>query len=66
MDIEGGMSVEDVSQMLGLGNVRDRKWEIFETSALEGTGLKDVLEWTKVHGKRSQLICEKVFGRDAV
>ena len=44
-DIEGAMSVTEVALALGLSNVKNRKYQIFKTSAIKGEGLDDAMEW---------------------
>eukprot|EP01004_Peranema_trichophorum_P008911 NODE_7659_length_754_cov_28.954041_g7045_i0.p1 GENE.NODE_7659_length_754_cov_28.954041_g7045_i0~~NODE_7659_length_754_cov_28.954041_g7045_i0.p1 ORF type:complete len:180 (-),score=20.11 NODE_7659_length_754_cov_28.954041_g7045_i0:151-690(-) len=44
-DIEGCLSVADVSEHLGLSNIKNRQWSIQKTSAVTGEGLYDGLDW---------------------
>ncbi|CAD5120819.1 DgyrCDS9377 [Dimorphilus gyrociliatus] len=44
-DIEGAMSVSEVSQALGLTAIKNRKYQIFKTSAIKGEGLDESMEW---------------------
>lgn len=44
-DIEGAMSVSEVSQALGLTAIKNRKYQIFKTSAIKGEGLEESMEW---------------------
>ncbi|XP_065835703.1 ADP-ribosylation factor-like protein 1 [Oscarella lobularis] len=44
-DIDGAMSVAEVSSALGLSALKSRTWQIFRTSALRGDGLDDGMEW---------------------
>ncbi|CAD5126175.1 DgyrCDS14346 [Dimorphilus gyrociliatus] len=44
-DLEGAMSVSEVSQVLGLTSLRNRRYQIFKTSAIKGEGLEESMEW---------------------
>ena len=44
-DVDGALSPAEVSDALGLSGIKDRQWQIFRTSALEGIGLDDGLDW---------------------
>merc|ERR1711931_209393 len=44
-DMEGAMSPTDIAKELGLATLRERKWQIFKTSAIKGTGLDEAMEW---------------------
>eukprot|EP00995_Heteronema_vittatum_P010922 NODE_647_length_1244_cov_249.381590_g468_i0.p1 GENE.NODE_647_length_1244_cov_249.381590_g468_i0~~NODE_647_length_1244_cov_249.381590_g468_i0.p1 ORF type:complete len:198 (-),score=67.76 NODE_647_length_1244_cov_249.381590_g468_i0:651-1190(-) len=44
-DIEGCMSSEEVSETLGLSNIKNRQWSINKTSAVTGEGLYEGLDW---------------------
>merc|ERR1712151_265613 len=44
-DMEGAMSPTDIAKGLGLATLRERKWQIFKTSAIKGTGLDEAMEW---------------------
>merc|ERR1712210_397653 len=44
-DMEGAMSPTEVAKELGLAALRERKWQIFKTSAVKGTGLDEAMEW---------------------
>lgn len=39
------MSGAKISEALGLTDIRDRKWTIFESSATSGKGLTDGFDW---------------------
>ena len=39
-DVEGAMTVEEVSKELCLSKIKNRQWTIFKTSATQGVGLK--------------------------
>mmetsp|Transcript_60601 Transcript_60601/g.69167 ORF Transcript_60601/g.69167 Transcript_60601/m.69167 type:complete len:182 (-) Transcript_60601:564-1109(-) len=44
-DLPGAMSEAEVSEGLGLTSLRNREWAIFKSSALNGTGINEGLEW---------------------
>eukprot|EP00736_Rhodelphis_marinus_P005280 Rmarinus@m.13250 len=44
-DMPQAASVAEVSEKLGLSLIRNRQWSIFPTSAVEGKGLYEGLEW---------------------
>lgn len=44
-DIEGAMTVSEVANSLGLPSLKNRKYQIFKTSAIKGTGLDEAMEW---------------------
>lgn len=44
-DMEGAMSETEVAKQLGLSCIKDRKYQIFKTSALKGKGLDESMEW---------------------
>lgn len=44
-DMEQAMTPTEVANSLGLPALKDRKWQIFRTSAVKGTGLEDGMEW---------------------
>ncbi|XP_039262834.1 ADP-ribosylation factor-like protein 1 [Styela clava] len=44
-DCEQAMSPAEIAQELGLSKLRDRKWQIFKTSALKNIGLDTAMEW---------------------
>lgn len=44
-DMEQAMTPTEVANALGLPALKDRKWQIFKTSAVKGTGLDDGMEW---------------------
>ncbi|CAG5120153.1 unnamed protein product, partial [Candidula unifasciata] len=43
-DIEGAMSVTEVANSLGLPALKNRKYQIFKTSAIKGEGLDEAME----------------------
>lgn len=44
-DIEGAMTVTEVANALGLPALKNRKYQIFKTSAIKGEGLDEAMEW---------------------
>lgn len=44
-DIEGAMTVTEVANSLGLSAIKNRKYQIFKTSAIKGEGLDEAMEW---------------------
>ena len=44
-DLEGCMTVSDVANALGLTALKNRKYQIFKTSAIKGTGLNEGMDW---------------------
>jgi len=44
-DLPGAASVNEVSQKLGLNNIRNRKWYIQACCATDGSGLFEGLDW---------------------
>lgn len=44
-DMEQAMTPAEVAKELGLANIKNRKWQIFKTSALRGVGLEEGMEW---------------------
>ncbi|CEM18646.1 unnamed protein product [Vitrella brassicaformis CCMP3155] len=44
-DLPGAMTAAQVSEGLGLTNIRNRQWAIFQTSALKGRGIQEGLDW---------------------
>lgn len=44
-DMEQAMTPAEVANSLGLPALKDRKWQIFKTSATKGTGLDESMEW---------------------
>jgi ADP-ribosylation factor-like protein 1 len=39
------MSVTEVANSLGLSSIKNRKYQVFKTSAIKGDGLDDAMEW---------------------
>uniref|UniRef100_A0A7S4MDR5 Uncharacterized protein n=1 Tax=Vannella robusta TaxID=1487602 RepID=A0A7S4MDR5_9EUKA len=44
-DLPGALDAEQVSEALGLSSLKDREWQIFKTSAIQGSGLFEGLDW---------------------
>lgn len=44
-DMDQAMTPTEVANALGLPALKDRKWQIFKTSATKGTGLEEAMEW---------------------
>lgn len=44
-DMEQAMTPSEMANALGLSALKDRKWQIFKTSATKGTGLDEAMEW---------------------
>eukprot|EP00922_Rhytidocystis_sp_ex-Travisia-forbesii_P017723 GHVS01026421.1.p1 GENE.GHVS01026421.1~~GHVS01026421.1.p1 ORF type:complete len:181 (+),score=18.06 GHVS01026421.1:347-889(+) len=44
-DLEGSLTAAQVSEGLGLTNIRNRQWAIFQTSAVKGSGINEGLDW---------------------
>lgn len=45
MDLPHAMSVAQIADKLGIASLRNRKWKIQPTSAVNGTGLYEGLDW---------------------
>ena len=44
-DLPGALNGAKISEALGLTEIRDRKWTLFESSATNGKGLTDGFDW---------------------
>ncbi|KAI8575910.1 hypothetical protein K450DRAFT_259350 [Umbelopsis ramanniana AG] len=44
-DMQGAMNAAEVSEALGLSTLKNRQWSIFTTSAVNGVGLNEGLDW---------------------
>lgn len=44
-DLPNAMKADELTQRLGLINIKDRAWSIIPSSALKGEGIKDAFEW---------------------
>jgi ADP-ribosylation factor-like protein 1 len=45
MDLPNAMNATEVSQGLGLTEIRNRQWAIFQSSASQGIGITEGLDW---------------------
>jgi signal recognition particle receptor subunit beta len=45
MDLPHAMTAAEVSTGLGLVDIRDRQYAIFQSSAIQGHGINDGLDW---------------------
>ena len=45
MDLPSAMSVPQISERLGLANLRDRKWQVQASNAQRGDGLFEGMDW---------------------
>lgn len=45
MDLPNAMTAAEVSQGLGLTDIRNRQWAIFQSSAVQGVGITEGLDW---------------------
>lgn len=46
-DVDGAMSVEELTNTLGLHRITDRPWHVQGVSAVTGVGLEEGLEWIR-------------------
>eukprot|EP00923_Selenidium_pygospionis_P043249 GHVN01074549.1.p1 GENE.GHVN01074549.1~~GHVN01074549.1.p1 ORF type:complete len:191 (-),score=24.31 GHVN01074549.1:178-750(-) len=44
-DLEGALSVAEITDHLKLTSIRDKQWTIIQTSALKGTGVNEGMDW---------------------
>ena len=44
-DIEGALSDIEISEMMGLSDIKNRPWAIFKTIAKTGIGLDNAFKW---------------------
>jgi len=44
-DLQGALTDAQVSEALGLSNLKNRQWSIFKASAIKGEGLYEGLDW---------------------
>lgn len=53
-DMEGALSAADISEKLGLTELRGRQWSIYKCSAKTGEGLTEGLDWlvNTISGKK--------------
>ena len=45
MDLPNAMSAAEVSTGMGLTDIRNRQWAIFQSSAVQGHGINEGLDW---------------------
>lgn len=62
-DLPGALNEGEVSEKLGLSELKDRQWSIHKCCATKGEGLEEGLDWY-VHQRR--LSCWPEFGLGAV
>jgi ADP-ribosylation factor-like protein 1 len=58
-DSKGALNAQQVSEALGLPEIRNRQWSIQETSALKGSGLFEGFDWyltTSHHNKLFNIV----------
>ena len=48
-DIDGSMTVTEVANALGLAAIKNRRYQIFKTSAIKGDGLDEAMEWFDIY-----------------
>jgi ADP-ribosylation factor-like protein 1 len=53
-DGKGALSGSQVSESLGLSEIRNRQWSVQETSALKGSGLFEGFDWLVTCIKRGE------------
>ncbi|KAF7231949.1 hypothetical protein EG68_04094, partial [Paragonimus skrjabini miyazakii] len=44
-DIPGCMTISEVANCLGLATIKNRRYQLFKTSALKGEGLNEAMDW---------------------
>ena len=44
-DVPGALTEAQITEGLGLADIKDRQWAIFKTSAIKGEGLWEGMEW---------------------
>ena len=44
-DVPGALTESQITEGLGLADIKDRQWAIFKTSAIKGEGLWEGMEW---------------------
>jgi ADP-ribosylation factor-like protein 1 len=44
-DLEDKMNPDEISEILKLGDIKERDWAIFKTSAITGEGLQEAFDW---------------------
>ena len=53
-DLEGAIRAEELSTALNLNQFKERKWQIFETSAIKGEGLNEAFDWLALNIKSNR------------
>lgn len=53
-DLSNAMKVSEIAEAIGLVKLNDRTWQIQESSAIEGTGLK--VNWRRFNQNESELL----------
>ncbi len=53
-DMENALTKAQVATELGLSALRNRKYQIFKTSAIKGEGLEEAMQWLVSELKTSQ------------
>jgi ADP-ribosylation factor-like protein 3 len=46
------MKASEIAEFIGLVKLKDRTWQIQACSALEGTGLKEAMDWVCKSAKK--------------
>ncbi|KAG5673728.1 hypothetical protein PVAND_003748 [Polypedilum vanderplanki] len=44
-DLNSSMKASEVAEIIGLVKLKDREWQIQACSAIDGTGLKEAMDW---------------------
>ncbi|CAL8106437.1 unnamed protein product [Calicophoron daubneyi] len=44
-DIPGCMTISEVANSLGLATIKNRRYQLFKTSAIKGEGLNEAMDW---------------------
>lgn len=44
-DIPGCMNIPEMTNALGLAAIKNRRYQIFKTSAIKGEGLNEAMDW---------------------
>lgn len=60
-DIEGSMTVTEVANALGLSAIKNRRYQIFKTSAIKGEGLDEAMEWCVVMVTLCLCVCVAIY-----
>ena len=50
-DLEDAMKAEELSSTLNLNQFKDKKWQIYGTSAIKGEGLNEAFDWLAINIK---------------